>query len=185
MTHTIARVDGRDSGAWPAWLERVEDIVLVAFLIATGACVSVHVLTDRILHQPATWAADAATVAVTWVAMWGLGVAAREGFDVPLRVLVDPAPGTTERMVLSRVRLGVTAAFLLIVLVGGGSFLAMTWGQTLRLGLVAWPYWPYAAAVPVGAALALVHVLRGLILGREPNPDLELGGSARRVEREG
>lgn len=142
--------------ALDAGLARIETALLGLLVVAMTGVTLAQVVARYVFGAPLIWSEEAARYLFVWVSMFGAALAARQGAHYALTALVERLPAAVQA--LARIiTLVVAASFLLILLVTGIEEMMQAHMQDaatlpMRMSL------PYAA-LPVGAALMLVHVL--------------------------
>ena len=150
-------------------LQRFDDGILlltrlavVALLFVMFASTLAGVFFRYVLNDALTWSEEAARYSMVWLSLLGSGLIFREAGHVAVEMLVAQLPWRGLRiavMVLAQVAV-ITVLLVLVwqgmVLVGRGQYMTT---PALRLPM----YLPYAA-LPVGAALMIYHVLVAGIL---------------------
>jgi len=135
--------------------ERLLGRVLALLMLVLVASVAWQVLSRYLLAVPAPWTEELARFLLIWIGLLGAAYAYRAdshiGFDTLSNRIVSPAG----RLRVTRVTHGVCLLFALLVLVvGGGSLMLMTW--ELR---------QYSAAMGIPVALVYaVLPLSGLLI---------------------
>ncbi|WP_052401310.1 TRAP transporter small permease [Muricoccus aerilatus] len=153
----VARLDG--------WLAMLEALVLGLLVAAMTGVTLAQVIARYAFNEPLIWSEEAARYLFVWVSLVGAALATREGAHYALDALLerlDPVP----RAIARGVAVVIGAGFLLILLRTGldeTAQAALQDSATLPIGM-ALPY----AAIPVGAALMLFHLLAGLLRERPP-----------------
>ena len=130
--------------------------LVLAITAAMVGLVVGNVFARYVLLSSMIWAEELSQYLMVWMVFLGAGLAFRQGRHVAVEMLQDWLPGPVGRIVRWGV-LVVTAAFLLALVVLGARYAAFAVGQetpALQIS-AAIPY----AAVPVGAALFLFHLL--------------------------
>ena len=148
MRHAILTLDRWITGA--AW-------TLACALLATISCLGMWQVVARfVLSQPSTWTEESMRRLLIWMVMLGTVVAFRRGALVSVDLMLRTARGawlTTVRWVITTTALAYLAVLVwfgigLVTRVRFQTFASME----LSMG------WAYAA-LPVGAALAMVAVV--------------------------
>ena len=146
-------------------LAQLEAVVLAGLVLAMTAATLAQVVARYAFNDPLIWSEEAARYLFVWVSLIGAALAMREGTHYVLDALLARLP-RAGRLAARVAAFAVSAGFLAILLRTGISETAQASLQdsaTLPIGM-ALPY----AAIPVGAALMLFHLLAGLF--REPLP---------------
>ncbi|WP_159346266.1 TRAP transporter small permease [Roseomonas harenae] len=149
------------------WLARLEAFVLALLVLAMTGATLAQVVARYAFNEPLIWSEEAARYLFVWVSLLGAALATREGAHYVLDALVERFPHAG-RLAARAVAIVVSAGFLAILARTGineTSQASLQDSATLPIGM-ALPY----AAIPVGAALMLFHLLAGLLI-KEPKPE--------------
>jgi TRAP-type C4-dicarboxylate transport system permease small subunit len=114
------------------------------------------VVSRFVLSQPSSWTEEVMRRLLIWTVMLGVVVAFRRGALVSVDLMLRSARGAWQTVVRSVIT-GVTVVFLGVLLVYGINLVSRIRFQTFASIDISMG-WAYAA-LPVGAALALVAVL--------------------------
>lgn len=139
-----------------AGLARAETVALGLLVLAMTGATLAQVIARYLFNAPLIWSEEAARYLFVWVAMIGGALAVRQGGHYMLTALVERLPPSAAR--LARIlAVAVAAAFLAVLLVTGINETMQAHMQDaatlpFRMSL------PYAA-IPIGAALMLFHLL--------------------------
>jgi TRAP-type C4-dicarboxylate transport system permease small subunit len=136
-------------------LGHVENVLLGTALVATAVVVLAQITFRFLLREPLSWATEVATDLLVWSAFLGLAVGVRDRAHVALSLLEDRFPVRANRMI--RLAQRIVLAFLLGSLCFGGVLLVL--GELHTVSSSGVPRWMVFSAVPVGAGLALLHVV--------------------------
>lgn len=148
MNGALRRLDG-----WLTSAAMAAACVLLAVISGLGMW---QVLSRFVFSQPSTWTEEAMRRLLIWMVMLGIVYAFRRGALVSVDLMLARARGTWRR-VLQGLITGVSLAFLGVLVWYGADLAWRVRFQTfasMELSM-AWAY----AALPVGAALAMVAVL--------------------------
>jgi TRAP-type C4-dicarboxylate transport system permease small subunit len=137
-------------------LARAEAALLGVLVLAMTGVTLGQVVARYVFGAPLIWSEEAARYLFVWVSMIGAALAARQGAHYALTALVERLPPPTARLAALGA-LAIAIAFLLVLLVTGVNETRQAHLQDaatlpFRMSL------PYAA-IPVGAALMLLHIL--------------------------
>jgi len=156
-TRLVRRLDG--------WLAALEALVLGLLVAAMTGVTLAQVVARYAFNEPLIWSEEAARYLFVWVSLIGAALATREGAHYALDALLERLP-PLPRAAARGAAVVIGAGFLLILLSTGldeTAQAALQDSATLPIGM-ALPY----AAIPVGAALMLFHLLAGLLRERPP-----------------
>lgn len=147
--------------AFDRWFILINKTVLVLLMMSMTVLVFGNVVGRYGFGVSYGWAEELSRFAMIWTAFLGIGLALRYGQLAAVEMLHFMVPARAARL-LRLVVAAAMAAFLLAVLILGAQFAAFSW--ELRTPVLQWPRGIPYLAVPVGAALALVHL--GICLPR-------------------
>jgi TRAP-type C4-dicarboxylate transport system permease small subunit len=148
-------------------LGRLEAMLLAAMVAAITAVTFAQVFTRYVTENPLIWTEEVARYLFVWITLIGAAAAVRTHGHYGLDILRYYAPPL--RPVLGALTMLVVAAFLALLLYTG---IAETRQAALQMSpaLQVRMHWAYLA-LPVGAALALWHVIaHWLIAGIGAHP---------------
>jgi len=133
-------------------------------IVVLGAALVVIVFANVVMHQldfDIAWTTEFGEFVLVWTTFLGAAAATRRRGHMAITELRDHLTGATGRCL--RIAIEVTAAAVLALLVWyGWAIVQASWGNILTV--LDWPMaWQYLA-LPVGAAIALVYVIRDLVL---------------------
>lgn len=146
-------------------LARAEAAVLGLLVLSMTGVTLAQVVARYLFGTPLIWSEEAARYLFVWVSMIGAALAVHHRSHYALTALTERLP-TSARRVTGAAAFLVSAAFLSVLLATGINETRQAHLQDaatlpLRMSL------PYAA-LPVGAALMLAHLLLGLSRRDEP-----------------
>ena len=137
-------------------VNRITEVILVVVLSAMAVVVFLQVIFRYVLNFPLFWTEEFARYCLVWSSLLGSAVAVKRGQHIAVTIIVERVPTGVQR-VLKIVTLVSVVVILTIILWGGIQLVAITRAQispALRVSMSV----PYMA-VPVGAALMLLHTL--------------------------
>jgi TRAP-type C4-dicarboxylate transport system permease small subunit len=146
-------LDSADRG-----LQALNALVLCVMLVAMLGCVFANVVSRYLFAVSFAWAEEAARFMMIWTVFLGAGLALRHGLHVAVTLLPDALPPL--RKPLFWIGLAVTFTFFALLMRYGFDYALFASRQRstiLRLPMI----WVYMA-VPVGAGLAMAHMVLGL-----------------------
>lgn len=148
------------------------------FLVLGGggltAVVMANVVARYVFNISLAWVNEMGEFTLLWLTFLGGARAIQLGAHLSITELVDAA-GPGARRVLGWLAEAMAAAVLVGFLVWGTALSRQMMGQTLSVTYI--PMGLAYAAMPVGAALGLLFILRRVAIGPEPAPHRE-GGAA-------
>ena len=151
------------------WAEEVLGTLLfaaMALLVFVGAL-------GRTFGTPLIWAIDLAQLFFAWAAVLGADIALKRNQHIEIDILVRRFPGSTRRLLAIAWLVAMAAFLAALVWLGTGLTLL---NLERELGDAGISYGWVTAAIPVGAILMLVTVVRRLIRGLAGREALSLEG---------
>ena len=155
-------------------LSRVETLfvnanrwILIVLLGVMAVLVVGNVISRYAFSHSFSWVEEATRYMMIWVAFLGAGPALRVGGHIAVETLVQALPPAGAR-VLRSLLVAVMALTLAVLVWLGGDYVAFAWEQ--ESPVLGWSLGKVYLAIPLGAALALVHLLlvaRGWIASGE------------------
>jgi len=137
-------------------INRITEIILVVVLAAMAVVVFLQVIFRYVLNFPLFWTEEFARYCLVWASLLGSAVAVKRGQHIAVTIVLERVPAGFRR-VMKMITLISVIVILAIILWGGIQLVAITRAQispALRVSMSV----PYLA-VPVGAALMLLHTL--------------------------
>ncbi len=150
----------------------VNRAVLIALLGVMAALVIANVISRYVFSHSFPWVEEATRYMMIWAAFLGAGPALRVGGHIAVDTLVQALPAAGARA-LRAVLVLIMAATLAVLVWLGIDYVGFAWEQ--ESPVLSWSLGKVYLAIPVGAALALVHLV--LVGGRWVK-----GGEWERVE---
>lgn len=144
---------------------RLEDIFIAVTMTILMGLLFANVVFRYVLDSPITWTEEVVVAIFSWLVFVGASAAFRAHLHLRIDLVVRLLPAALRRLVAA------LAALVLVAVIGvvgwfGAAYAVFVAGNlTPMLGFS--PAWIYAA-VPVGMALSLVHLLRQIV---EEGPD--------------
>jgi TRAP-type C4-dicarboxylate transport system permease small subunit len=143
-------------------LERVDEVVCVAFLSFMVICIALAVVTRYVLQAPLPWPEEAAKFAFVWLTFFGAALAVKRNGHMAVDCLMPLLPASVERVL--RLVMQVASICLLCLLIRyGWNIMEMSWvaispSLSLPIGYV-------YLAVPVGGTLMVIRLALQVWLG--------------------
>lgn len=137
------------------WLVRLNRWALIALIGAMAVLVFANVLARYLLNFSIIWVEELTRYMMVWVGFLGSGLVLRLGAHVAVDVLQDALPAGAARALRAAivVLLAVTFGAMLWL---GIRYAAFAWDQ--RTAVLDWSTGAVYLAIPIGAALMLVHL---------------------------
>ena len=137
-------------------ISRVTEVILIVVLSTMAVVVLLQVIFRYVLNFPLFWTEEFARYCLVWSSLLGSAVAVKRGQHIAVTIFMERFPPALRRG-LTIIALISVAVILTIILWGGIQLVAITRAQispALRVSMSV----PYLA-VPVGAALMLLHTI--------------------------
>ena len=152
-------------------IDRLSRVLLVVILSAMALAVFAQVLFRYVIPLPLFWTEEFARYCLVWASLLGAAVATKRGQHIAVTFVMERLPARLHRF-FRVVALFSVAVILAIIMWGGIQLVMVTRAQispALRIPM-AIPY----AAVPVGAAVMLLHTI--VLILRPPKSAAEGSG---------
>ena len=130
--------------------------ILIALLGVMATLVVGNVISRYAFSHSFSWVEEATRYMMIWAAFLGAGPALRVGGHIAVETLVQALPPAGAR-VLRALLVAVMALTLAVLVWLGSDYVAFAWGQ--ESPVLGWSLGKVYLAIPVGAALALIHLL--------------------------
>jgi TRAP-type C4-dicarboxylate transport system permease small subunit len=151
-------------------------------IVAMLGAMSLIVFTNVVLRYSASysieWAEEVARHLMIWLTFLGIGPVLRHGGHIAIENLQDALPGRVAVLMRALVAL-LLCALLVVFVLQGLEYMDRTQYQRTPATQISFA-WIYAA-LPLGAAFALIHgllVVRGYVRERRFAPDAQFDASA-------
>ena len=132
-------------------------LAVAGLLLAAAACIGMYQVIARfVLQQPATWSEVLAQTLIVWMVFLGIGGGFRAGVVAAVDVAWRVARGQARTLLEAGIALTTLIFLALIAWFGWDMAYRVRFQRLAGLDIsIAWAY----AAIPVGAALAMIAVL--------------------------
>ena len=140
---------------WEQRFVAANKAVLVALLALMAALVIVNVISRYVFSYSFTWVEEITRYMMIWATFLGAGLALRVGGHIAIDSLPQSLPPAAARGLRSLI-VAVIAASLLAVVWLGIEYADFAWEQ--ETPVLNWSFGKVYLAIPVGAALMLVHL---------------------------
>ena len=141
----------------------VHEIISGFALVVVIVSVCYGVVSRYLLHQPATWSNELATVTFTWVVFIGASAAFKHKMHIGIDLLVKSLPKNPRVIVVTLVNI-LILVFLGYVTVSGLSFSIISYKQPTSVLRIPKTY--VFLAVPIGFGLMFMHHVWDMIKNR-------------------
>jgi C4-dicarboxylate transporter DctQ subunit len=131
-----------------------ENILIAVLLVATVLTILAQVLFRYVLDQPLSWSTEVATDLLLYIAFVGFAIGVRDNAHVALH-LFESRLGVRSRRLLRIFELAILGAVIGAIGYGGAVY---GYQQRAEISPSDIPLWTVFLALPVGAALSLVHM---------------------------
>ena len=142
--------------AWERWLFAANKAVLIALLAVMAALVIVNVISRYVFLYSFTWVEEVTRYMMIWAAFLGVGLALRVGGHIAIDTLPQSLPPAPARWLRTAIAL-IVGVTLVVVAWLGIEYVEFGWYQ--ETPVLNWSFGMVYLAMPVGAALALLHLL--------------------------
>lgn len=129
--------------------------VLILLLAVTAILVIVNVISRYVFLHSFTWVEELSRYLMIWTAFLGAGVALRVGGHIAVDSLPEALPATGARWLRALI-VGIVGSCLVVLLWLGIEYAQFGWEQ--ETPVLGWSFGMVYLAIPIGAALMLVHL---------------------------
>jgi len=150
-------------------LRAAENALIGLLLIATVLTILAQVFFRYVLSQPLSWSTEVATGLLLYIAFIGFAIGVRDNAHVALN-LFERRLGDRGRRVARIIELVALGAVLLALGIGTVQYISEQSDVTTPAGL---PLWTILLAIPLGAALGIVHAVAQIIRPEPISDDVE------------
>ncbi len=148
-------------------LDKFLTVSLAALMVAMVVSVAWQVLSRYLFVVPAAWTEELARFLLIWIGMLGAAFAYRNGSHLGLDILPAKLQGKS-RVRLSRLTHLICMTFSAAVLViGGGSLVAMTWELKQYSAAMGLPIAFVYAVIPASGTFICAFALLGIMNSKE------------------
>jgi len=161
---------------------RVEEACLVAAMSVMLVCMTLVILSRYIRPLSLGFLSDLAVGLIPWVGLLGAAAALYRGRHIGMTLVRDRIPATTRRVVTAGSQC-LIIAFLAILVWAGGELVARQLASGVTTSAMEFPRYLITLALPVGAALGIVHMALFLLTGPVLNRAAGVADDAGPAER--
>lgn len=147
------------------WLDRLQDGVLIALIVAMAAVVNLQIISRYLFDHPFMWAEEVTRLTLVWVTFLGGGLLLRRGSEIMVDSFVALLP--------ARARLWADLSRDVVLVALYSAVIVVAWGVARSVGsmpLIAtdWPtsllVWP----VCIGAGFSVLYSVLRIAAGLRP-----------------
>nr|WP_297457793.1 TRAP transporter small permease [uncultured Halomonas sp.] len=143
------------------WLNRLEENIFCALLVAMVFLVVVEVFYRFVLNAGISWAQEGSLYLSGWFVLFGVSWGIKHGAHIGVDVVVKKLPQRGRRIAML-IALAVCLTYCVLLLVGSYEYLKLTRMIGIELNDIPIPKWQATLILPIGLALL---VLRFVELG--------------------
>ncbi|MEQ9815444.1 MAG: TRAP transporter small permease [Azospirillaceae bacterium] len=143
---------------------RVEEACLVAAMTVMLGCMTLVILSRYIRPLSLGFLSDLAVGLIPWVGLLGAAAALYRGRHIGMTLIRDRIPATARRVVTAASHC-LIIAFLAILVWAGGELVGRQMASGVTTSAMEFPRYLITLALPVGAALGIVHMALFLLTG--------------------
>jgi TRAP-type C4-dicarboxylate transport system permease small subunit len=150
-------------------LRAAENALIGLLLVATVLTILAQVFFRYVLSQPLSWSTEVATGLLLYIAFIGFAIGVRDNAHVALN-LFERRLGDRGRRIARIIELVALGAVLAALGIGTVQYISEQSDVTTPAGL---PLWTILLAIPLGAALGIVHAVAQIIRPEPISDDVE------------
>jgi TRAP-type C4-dicarboxylate transport system permease small subunit len=140
-------------------LDTVLKNALIFLMVALVAAVSWQVLSRYILASPSSWTEEVARFLLIWIGVLGAAYAFRTGVHLGLDILPNKLTGKSAQMLKLFILLMVAGFSVSVLIVGGGSLVALTWELKQYSAVLGLPVSFIYSVIPVTGVLICFYAI--------------------------
>ena len=159
VRHVAAGVD--------RWVVHVETVLAIGLVLAIVMTVFAQVVMRYVFARPNPWTEELSRFGFIWLSLIGSSLAIKRGAHFLFESAVNGLPAAVRRVVALGVTILVAAMLLGILIVGIELAAEARYQRSPALDL---PMVYVYAALPLSAALMLLHLVAGLTIAKEGEP---------------
>ncbi|TDO15346.1 MULTISPECIES: TRAP transporter small permease [Halomonas] len=138
------------------WLNKLEETIFSALLVAMVLLVGVEVFYRFVLTEGINWAQEASLYLSGWFVLFGASWGVKHGAHIGVDVLVKKLPRGGRRIV-TLLALAVCLTYCVLILVGSYQYLQLTHMIGIELQDIPIPKWQATLILPIGMALLILR----------------------------
>ena len=147
-------------------LDTILKNVLIFLMVILVAAVSWQVISRYIFASPSSWTEEVARFLLIWIGVLGAAWAFRTGVHLGLDVLPKKLTGTSARILKLFTLLVVAAFSVSVLIIGGGSLVALTWELKQYSAVLGLPIAYVYSVIPATGVLICFYAIASA-LGEE------------------
>lgn len=144
------------------FLDRALLLLLASLMVAMVVSVVWQVLSRYLFVVPAAWTEELARFLLIWIGMLGAAFAYRRGSHLGIDLLLAKVEGNSKILLGRVIHLSCLLFAGAVLLVGGGSLVAMTWELKQYSAAIGLPIALVYAVIPVSGFLICIFALFGM-----------------------
>ncbi len=144
-------------------LDAVLKQALILLMVARVAAVSWQVVSRYVFASPSSWTEEVARFLLIWIGVLGAAYAFRTGAHLGLDVLPKKLSGTAAKTLKLFIMLAVTGFSAAVLVIGGGSLVALTWELKQYSAVLGVPIAFIYSVIPITGALICFYAITGVI----------------------
>ena len=140
-------------------LDYVLKNVLIFLMVALVTAVSWQVLSRYVLASPSSWTEEVARFLLIWIGVLGAAYAFRTGVHLGLDILPNKLIGKSAQMLKLFTLLMVAGFSVSVLIIGGGSLVALTWELKQYSAVLGLPVAYIYSVIPVTGVLICFYAI--------------------------
>jgi TRAP-type C4-dicarboxylate transport system permease small subunit len=140
-------------------LDFVLQRVLIVLMVALVAAVSWQVISRYVFASPSSWTEEVARFLLIWIGVLGAAYAFRTGVHLGLDILPKKLTGGSAKVLKLFTLLVVMIFAVSVLVVGGGSLVALTWELRQYSAVLGLPIAFVYSVIPTAGALICVYAI--------------------------
>lgn len=149
------------------FLDKTLVLTLALLMVAMVVSVVWQVLSRYLFVVPAAWTEELARFLLIWIGMLGAAFAYRSGSHLGIDLLSAKLEGKNKVLLSQVIHLSCLVFAGSVLVIGGGSLVAMTWELKQHSAAIGLPIAFVYAVIPASGMLICLFALVGILSGTE------------------
>ena len=140
-------------------LDEILKHALILIMVALVASVSWQVISRYIFSSPSSWTEEVARFLLIWIAVLGAAYAFRTSAHLGLDIIPKKLTGKSAKMLKLFTLLVVVAFSVAVLIIGGGSLVALTWELKQYSAVLGLPIAFVYSIIPVTGTIICIYAI--------------------------
>ena len=140
-------------------LDEILKHALILIMVALVASVSWQVISRYIFSSPSSWTEEVARFLLIWIAVLGAAYAFRTNAHLGLDIIPKKLTGKSAEMLKLVTLLVVVAFSVAVLIIGGGSLVALTWELKQYSAVLGLPIAFVYSVIPITGTIICIYAI--------------------------